>query len=173
MTLKDNFTFNYNNQIIKVQKTGDVHSAIFDTKPTPTAKPIKIELYEDNTHKGKITTWEGKFLSFLPADALEGTDKKRESNLQLIKANNLPMFCEICLNDDKTVLEVHHIKEHHVTENDSKENLRVYCSACHTLVHSVRTVSRRITRKFNPDISKEDFDRGKTTPFICTGKQTT
>jgi len=160
MTLKDNFTFNYNNQIIQVQKTGDVHSAIFGT----VARPLKIELYEDNTHKGKITTWDGKFLSFLPSDALEGTDKKRESNLQLIKANNLPMFCEICLNDDKTVLEVHHIKEHHVTSDDSPKNLRVYCSACHTIVHGIRTTTRRITRKFNPNISKEDFDNEMNKP---------
>ena len=159
MKLKNEFTFTFNNETIKVEKCGEVYCAIFDTKPIQTAKQLIIELYEDNTHKGKISSKEGKFLSWLPSNALEGADVKRESNLQLIKINNLPMFCEICLNDDKTVLEVHHIKEHHVTANDSKENLRVYCSACHTIVHSVRTVSRRITRKFNPDITKESFDQ--------------
>lgn len=164
MKLKEEFTFTFEKQTIQVKKCGEVHCAIFDTQPVPTAKPLKIELYEDNTHKGKISTKEGKFLSFLPSNALEGSDVKRESNLQLIKINNLPMFCEICLNDDKTVLEVHHIKEHHITADDTKDNLRVYCSACHTLVHSVRTVSRRIARKFNPDISKEDFDNEMNKP---------
>lgn len=164
MILKDEFTFTFEKQTIKVKKCGDVWCAIFETSPVPTAKPLKIELYEDNTHKGKISTFDGKFLSFLPSNALEGADAKRESNLQLIKINNLPMFCEICLNNDKTVLEVHHIKEHHITTNDSKANLRVYCSACHTIVHSLRTVSRRITRKFNPEISKENFDNEMNKP---------
>jgi hypothetical protein len=159
MKLKDKFTFKYEGQQIEVQKTGDLHSAIFKrTDGPPIAKPLKIELFEDNTHKGKISTWEGKFLSFLPADALEGTEQKRQTNTDLIKMNNLPLFCEICLNDDKTVLEVHHIKEHAITANDNKDNLRVYCSSCHSLVHNLRTVSRRITRKFNPNLSKEDFD---------------
>ena len=151
--LKEEFTFSFQNKIINVKKCGEVFCAIFGT----TAKPLKIEIYEDNMHKGKISTHEGKFLSWLPSDAFEGTDKKRETHSALIKAYNLPLFCEVCLNDDKSVLEVHHIKEHAVTENDNKDNLRVYCSSCHSLVHNIRTISSRITRKFNPDLSVNDF----------------
>ena len=152
--LKEQFTFEYQKQTIKVKKTGSVYSAIFGK----TAKPLKVELLKDHTHNGKISTWEDKFLSWLPADAIEGNEKKRTSNADLIKKNKLAMFCEICLNHDRSVLEVHHVKEHAVTLDDSKKNLRVYCSSCHTIVHAIRTGNRRAVRKFNPEMSAKDYD---------------
>jgi hypothetical protein len=152
--LKDEFTFKFNNQEIQVKLCGEVYCAVKAGK----AKPLKIELYEDNQHKGKISTHEGKFLSWLPSDAIEGNDKKRASNDDLIKLNKLPMFCEICLTHDRKVLEVHHIKEHAITLDDSKKNLRVYCSACHVIVHAIRTSNRRAVRKFNPEMSAKDYD---------------
>lgn len=154
MKLKKEFTFSYKNQDIQVKLTGEVYCAIFDK----VAKPLKIELFEDNQHKGKISTHEGKFLSWLPSEAIEGNEKKRTSNADLIKKNKLAMFCEICLNADRSVLEVHHIKEHAVTLDDSKKNLRVYCSSCHTIVHSIRTLNRRAVRKFNPEMTAKDYD---------------
>lgn len=70
MKLKDEFTFNYNGQEIKVQKTGEVHSAIFGKL----AKPLKIVLGNSGPHHGKIFTWEGKFLSFIPNTAFDYID---------------------------------------------------------------------------------------------------
>jgi len=158
MKLKDKFTFNYKNKIINVELCGQVHCAIFPrTNDVPLAKPLKIEIFYDKKHKGKISTKEGKFLSFLPADAFEGVKNKRISNKDLIEMHNLPMFCEICLNPDRSVLEVHHVKEHAVTANDSKENLRVYCSSCHTIVHGIRTVQRRAVLRFT-DMDRKEFD---------------
>jgi len=154
MNLKNEFTFFYNNEEINVKLTGEVYCAIKGKN----AQPLKIELYEDKQHNGKISTWEGKFLSWLPSDAIEGVEKKRASNSDLIKRHNLPLFCEICLNPDKALLEVHHIKEHAITLDDRKENLRVYCTSCHVTVHAIRTIQRRAVRRFNPEMSAKDYD---------------
>ena len=160
MKLKDKFTFNYQNQVIQVEKIGEVYCAIFPRKNNvPIAKPLKIEIYEDNKHKGKISNKEGKFLSFIPSHAIEGNEEQRISNTELIKKHSLPLFCEICLNNDKTVLEVHHIKEHAITLDNSKDNLRVYCSSCHSLVHNIRTIQRRTVRRFKPELTREEFDK--------------
>ena len=70
--LKDEFTFQYNKQSIKVKLCGEVHCAIFGK----TAKPLNVETYgADSVHKGKISTHEGKFLGWLPSEALEETAK--------------------------------------------------------------------------------------------------
>ena len=69
--LKEKFTFNYNQQEIKVEKTGQVYSAIFGT----TAKPLKINIHnKTDTHNGSIQTWEGKHLSWIPDTAFEEID---------------------------------------------------------------------------------------------------
>lgn len=156
--LKDEFTFNYKNKSIQVRKIGEVHCAIFEQTNPPTAKPLNIEIYEDQKHKGKISTREGVFLSFLPTGAIEGEKPKRMSNKDLIQMHELPLFCEICLSSDKINLEVHHIKEHAVTHDDSKDNLRVYCSSCHVVVHAIRTVQRRAVLKYTT-MDRKEYDK--------------
>lgn len=71
--IKEEFVFNYNKQEIKVKLLGSVYCAIFDK----VAKPIKIEFSkEGEIHKGRISTWEGKFLSWLPETAIEQIEPK-------------------------------------------------------------------------------------------------
>jgi 5-methylcytosine-specific restriction endonuclease McrA len=153
--VKEKFTFNFKNETINVELLGGVFCAVKNGK----AKPLKVEVYADDRNKGKISTHEGKFLSWLPSHALKGNEiKGRITNFALIKTNKLPMFCEICLSHKKENLEVHHIKEHAVTLDDSKKNLRVYCSSCHTIVHAIRTLNRRAVRKFNPEMTSKDYD---------------
>ena len=66
--LKDEFNFNFKNQEIQVKLIGETHCAIFGK----TAKPLKIKFHkEEETHNGRICTWEDKFLSWLPDLAIE------------------------------------------------------------------------------------------------------
>lgn len=74
MKLKDEFIFQYNKQAIQVKLCGEVHCAIFGN----TAKPLKIEIEDSGPHKGKISTHEGKFLSFLPKSAFDEKDIMRK-----------------------------------------------------------------------------------------------
>lgn len=74
MKLKDEFTFQYKNQEIKVKLCGEVYCAIFGT----TAKPLKIEILDSGPHKGKISTHEGKFLSWLPKSAFDELEIMRQ-----------------------------------------------------------------------------------------------
>ena len=67
MKLKEEFTFQYKNQSIQVKLCGEVYCAIFGK----TAKPLKIEILDSGPHKGKISTREGKFLSWLPKSAFD------------------------------------------------------------------------------------------------------
>lgn len=147
MKLKQEFYFNYKSKQIKVQKLNTVYCAIFGD----VAKPLVIDIYTDENRKanhiGEIRNKsDNKFLSFIPRDAIEGNDKKRETHAKLIKRHNLPKWCEICLLDN-VPLEVHHVIEHAESGNDSKENLRVYCSSCHNIVHAIRTSTRHAIKK--------------------------
>ena len=86
--LKDEFVFNYDKKEIKVKKLGEVHCAIFGT----IAKPLIIEFKKDGEiHNGKISTIEGKFLSWLPSEAIEEIDpiKALQSIQNLLKTYNL------------------------------------------------------------------------------------
>ena len=78
--IKDEFTFKFDGKIIQVKKLGEVHCAIFGE----TAKPLQIEFNKDGeVHNGKISTIEGKFLSWLNSDAIEEIDPLKA--LQTIK----------------------------------------------------------------------------------------
>jgi hypothetical protein len=155
--LKEEFSFSYKGEGIKVKLLNEVYCAIFDK----VAKPIKVTVStdEDEKHHGRITTWEGKFLSFIPGHAFTAIDDKRASMKALKKAYNLPLFCEICLNDNKTILEVHHIKEFAISKDEEKENLRVYCSTCHLIVHNIRTLNRRSALRFSESLTIEDYKK--------------
>ena len=78
--IKDEFTFKFDGKIIQVKKLGEVHCAI----SKDVAKPLKIEFCQDGeVHNGKISTNEGKFLSWLNSDAIEEIDPIKA--LQTIK----------------------------------------------------------------------------------------
>ena len=80
--LKEQFTFEYQKQTIKVKKTGSVYSAIFGE----VAKPLKIDI-ESNT----ISTWENKSLAKIPPTAFEECDPKEE----LIKIKEYLKYLEL------------------------------------------------------------------------------
>ena len=155
--LKEDFSFSYKGQGIEVKLLNQVYCAIFGE----VAKPIKVTIStdEDESHHGRITTWEGKFLSFIPGHAFLCMDDKRASIKALKKAYNLPLFCEICLNNKKSILEVHHIKEFAISKDDDKENLRVYCSTCHLIVHNIRTLNRRSALRFSESLTIEEYNK--------------
>ena len=86
--LKDGFVFNFDKKEIKVKKLGEVYCAIFGT----VAKPLFIEFKKDGEiHNGKISTIDGKFLSWLPAEAIEEIDpiKALQTIQNLLKTYNL------------------------------------------------------------------------------------
>jgi hypothetical protein len=153
--LKEEFSFSYKGQGIEVKLLNEVYCAIFGE----VVKPIKISVSRevDDKHHGRITTWEGKFLSFIPGHAFVDLENKRASVKALKKAYNLPLFCEICLSDKKEILEVHHIKEFAISKGDNKENLRVYCSTCHLIVHNIRTLNRRSALRFSENLTTEKY----------------
>lgn len=52
--------------------------------------------------------------------------------------------CELCLRSRFEIpppakLEAHHVIEHALTQDDSDDNIRWYCTSCHTLVTWLRT----------------------------------
>lgn len=49
--------------------------------------------------------------------------------------------CEICGNDDKTVIHKHHILPRYFKlSTDTKDNLVALCANCHTLIHSGKII---------------------------------
>lgn len=51
-----------------------------------------------------------------------------------------PLYCEICLRDERdlpenTWMEAHHVVEHQDGGADTPENLRPVCNECHALIH--------------------------------------
>ena len=52
-------------------------------------------------------------------------------------------FCEVCLTDQYS-LQVHHIIEVKDGGSDEPENLSLLCDPCHTIVHRLRNLTRRV-----------------------------
>lgn len=53
------------------------------------------------------------------------------------KKKLIPICCEICGNDNKSVLHKHHIVERtDINSNNDNFNLAVICANCHNMVHS-------------------------------------
>jgi len=61
-------------------------------------------------------------------------DHQREANRH---------FCEVCL-ANKYPLQVHHIIEVKDGGSDDVENLSLLCDPCHTIVHRLRNLTRRV-----------------------------
>jgi len=142
MELKNEFTFNFKGSTIKAKQIDSKWYAI----GKPKNKEIRVFAYDEKeTHLGVIETKEGVFLSWLPRTAFEGSEDKRETGANLIKKHNLPKYCEICFST--TRLEVHHVQEWKDTKNDNRDNLRVLCGSCHTIVHSIRAIKRNAKKQ--------------------------
>lgn len=67
---------------------------------------------------------------------------RRKSQLDALRAHYdpEPLYCLICLRDERTFptgvwLEAHHILEHQDGGTDHPANLQALCNECHTLVH--------------------------------------
>jgi len=82
-----------------------------------------------------------------PTTDQEEKQSRRQSRRKLRPRSD--SFCEICLREGVDLrhpdtLEVQHVIEKSDGGDDRPENLRIYCTACHSLVNWVRTyVTRR------------------------------
>ncbi len=80
------------------------------------------------------------YLDWLQAPKEPIAERRRR---KAIRVTDLGDRCEICLRSAEQLtepckLESHHALEHEVTQDDANDNLRVYCTDCHSLVHWAR-----------------------------------
>jgi hypothetical protein len=76
------------------------------------------------------------------------------------KLRDLGDRCEICLRHRDELPAPDHLEVHHVLEvvaddgMDDRENLRVYCSACHAMVNWIRTYFGH----YHPQVTRSGID---------------
>lgn len=114
-----------------------------------TADALRLVLMESGPHHAKIVcdncnerfvTWAAK--TNKPPTRRDG---RRKDLLNVIRSDrdDEPLYCEICLVDERTLptgvwLEAHHILEHQDGGTDNPRNLMPVCNRCHTLIHWLR-----------------------------------
>lgn len=99
----------------------------------------------EGMHAAKIVCvyCDDRFHGWLPKPA---SRPKRDGNstrlLNLVREarDGEPLYCDICLRDERWLpkgvwMEAHHIVEHQDAGNDTVANLQPLCNECHALVH--------------------------------------
>jgi 5-methylcytosine-specific restriction endonuclease McrA len=95
----------------------------------------------------------GAFMGWLPWPTTDVEHKRDRRQSRRLLRPTTESFCEICLRGPDQLthpdkLEVQHVVEKAEGGPDKPENLRIYCSACHSFVNWMRTyVSRREAAK--------------------------
>ena len=110
---------------------------------TPDA--LELQLMADGPHYARITCNDcGAFITWAPKPTTrpKNTDGRKANLLNTIRHawNDEPLYCLICLRDERTLptntwLEAHHILEHADGGTDHPTNLQPLCNECHALIH--------------------------------------
>lgn len=109
--------------------------------------PEEVERWD---HFAKINCGKcGAFLRWMPFPELDAEHARSRRQSRRALRPNADSFCEICLRTAGQLvhpdrLEVQHVIEKADGGSDEPDNLRHYCTACHSWVNWMRTyVSRR------------------------------
>lgn len=105
-----------------------------------------LRLMNDGQHYGRIecTACDDAFVTWAPkpANTRPRATDRRKSQLDALRAhyNPEPLYCLICLRDERLFptgvwLEAHHVLEHQDGGSDHPSNLQALCNECHALVH--------------------------------------
>lgn len=129
------------------------------------ANGLTIHLMAEGSHWGKVVclncdeafvTWAPK-----PDKPRKPRDGRSKRLLSIIREawNGEPLYCELCLRDEREFpkgvwMEAHHIIEHQDGGHDVIENLRPYCNSCHSKVHLIRASYR----PYGGQVAKYDED---------------
>jgi hypothetical protein len=124
---------------------------------------LDIHLMAEGMHYAKVicVACDDAFVTWAPKPTTKPVPKdgRKKRLLETLRAyyDPEPLYCLMCLGDERTFpegvwLEAHHILEHQDGGTDDPINLQPLCNECHSLVHW----RRRTTR--TPQVGKEDDD---------------
>jgi hypothetical protein len=110
------------------------------------ATGLRIVLMDRGPHYAKVicddcrerfVTWVGK-----PDKPKAKRDGRSKELLAIIRADREgePLYCEVCLRDERDLpagawMEAHHVLEYQDGGSDSPRNLTPVCNECHQLIH--------------------------------------
>lgn len=124
---------------------------------------LRIILMDSGMHYGKIVCDHCDELFNTWAPKPDARPRKRDGRsthlLGVIREawDGEPLYCEICLRDERELpkgvwMEAHHVIEHQDGGFDTAANLRPYCNTCHAKVHLIR----KSYRPYGGQIGKDD-----------------
>lgn len=98
----------------------------------------------------------GAFMGWAPWPETDTEHKRDRRKSRKALRPDGDSFCEICLRTEKQLVHPDKLEVQHVIEKadggpDEPENLRIYCSACHSWVNWVRTYLTRRLPKTDTD----------------------
>ena len=103
------------------------------------------QLCENGVHYARVRCVScSRFLRFLPKPDSDPTKYKRPAEHRDLVGKFSEGFCEMCLRsqDDlpkRQTLVAHHVREYRNGGSSKRENIWVICTACHQMIHWVRT----------------------------------
>lgn len=107
---------------------------------------VELVIQDKGPHYAKYVCFAGHFNDWVPKPDSDKSKRPAKHAGLVHKYGN--GYCELCGRTESTlrdsdVLEAHHVLEYSGTPDSSRENVWIVCTACHRLIHHMRTYHGR------------------------------